>query len=204
MVGVIGGKVLLAFILLSMLSVPALGLGINNSTVTNGNSTISPNSTGSNSIMNISQKVDSLDKKAAGLIYQGKYISAMKTLDEAIGLDSNDTYAWTKKGIVFYNQAKYNESLQAFDKLIKLKPEDTNVKNDKGIVLIAMRKYDEAIKVFNEVIELDPDNGKAYYNEGIAFKAIGNTTASDAAFANFKDLGISLGKAKDMGYDVPT
>ena len=101
-----------------MLCAPALGLGSNNSTGTQGNTTISSNVTGTNLNTNVSQNVESLNSKVAGLIQQGKFISAMKTLDEIIKLDPNNAINWYNKGAALGAQGKYNEAIQAFDKAI--------------------------------------------------------------------------------------
>jgi tetratricopeptide (TPR) repeat protein len=57
------------------------------------------------------------------------------------------------------------------------------------LALYFQDKYDEAIKAWNETTRIDPSYTKAWSNKGNAFKLLGKTTESKAAYAKAKELG---------------
>ena len=53
--------------------------------------------------------------KGVDLYAQGKYEEAIKSFDEAIGLNSNDVAAWINKGNALCMQDKYDDAIKAYD-----------------------------------------------------------------------------------------
>ena len=56
----------------------------------------------------------------------------------------------------------------------------------KGVVFYSQGEYDEAIKSYDEAIRLDLNFALARYNKDNAFKLLGKTSESNAAFAKAK------------------
>ena len=96
----------------------------------------------------------SLNNKGVALVNLNKSEEALKCLDKAIELDSNDSLAFKIKGLALSNLNKYEEAIKCFDESIKLNKNDTSAYLNKGFALEKLNRFDEVLIILNKYISL--------------------------------------------------
>jgi tetratricopeptide (TPR) repeat protein len=128
----------------------------------------------------------------------GRYEEALKAFDKTTEINPLFEPSWNMKGEILYDLNRYNEALEALNISLELDSDDLGNWLTKGVILGKMGMHQEAIKCFDTAIvkhSMDSFEMRyardAWHNKGIAYKALGNESEADAAFA----------KAKELGYD---
>jgi len=113
-------------------------------------------------------------KRAADL--KNMYEKDIKTQDEALQIDPQNSTAWTNKGFALYSLNKYDEALAAYGKAIEINPKNEAAWYFKGDALYKFDKSDKAGKALdkqndiresnlisdrNKVIEINPHSSEA-------------------------------------------
>jgi tetratricopeptide (TPR) repeat protein/S1-C subfamily serine protease len=102
-----------------------------------------------------------------------KYGEALKAIDIAIKLDSNDLNLLNEKAIILDTLKQYTEVIAIYSAIINKQPE-AFAYNSRGIAKYKSGNKQEAIIDFNSAIALNPKFVFAYNNRGIAKSALGN------------------------------
>ncbi len=103
----------------------------------------------------------------------GKYDDALKSIEEAIKLEPNDSTLLNQKAILFSRNKQYRESIATYDKLINKQPE-SYVFYNRGSVKSDLGDKQAAIIDFDRAIALNPNYAKAYNNRGNAKFKLGD------------------------------
>jgi tetratricopeptide (TPR) repeat protein len=106
----------------------------------------------------------------------------IKTQDEALQIDPQNSTAWTIKGLTLYNLNKYDEAIKAYDEAIRINPRNSKAWIYKGLVLRDLGRYDEAIKADEKAIEINPENSTAWTNKGFALYSLNKYDEALAAY----------------------
>jgi len=101
-------------------------------------------------------------KKAISFKNEGKYESALMSIDEALNLEENYVDAWLMKGVILGQWGRCNESLKCYDKIIEIDPHCTNAWHLKAATFSMLNRYDQAVDCEVKAIELEPDNMDLY------------------------------------------
>jgi tetratricopeptide (TPR) repeat protein len=83
-----------------------------------------------------------------------RYKEALTAYEQAIRLDPNDAYAYTKKGNALYNLKQYEEALTAYEQAIRLDPNDAYAYTNKGSVLERLGRNKDAQQAFERARQL--------------------------------------------------
>jgi tetratricopeptide (TPR) repeat protein len=71
---------------------------------------------------------------------------------------------------------------------LELDPTNARALNDKAWLYYNQGNNEEALKYINQALELDPLDSIVWIHKGNIFKAMENTSGSEAAFAKIKEL----------------
>src|SRR5262249_490575 len=94
------------------------------------------------------------DLKIVGLDYVllNDYPDAIKWLEKAVELDSNNKDAWYYLGPPYYPKARLTEASEAFQRILVLDPVNARAENNLGLILETEGKPDEAIEAYRKAI----------------------------------------------------
>ncbi len=149
----------------------------------------------------IFQNFDSLSSKKFNLdgyklIAAKKFQKAIKKLEKAIEINSDDDLAYINWGVALSKKNQLDEAIEKFKKAIEINPNNDLAYTNWGIVLSDKNKLDEAIEKFKKAIEINPDNDLAYTNWGIA---LFDKNKLDEAIEKFKKA-IEINPNNDLAY----
>ena len=82
------------------------------------------------------------------LYTQKKYDEALKSFKKVLALDSNNTFAMDRIGLILYNLGKEKEAIKYFDKSLAIDPNNTATLNSKGLALGILGNHTAAIDFF--------------------------------------------------------
>ena len=98
----------------------------------------------------------------------GSYSLALQDIDEYLGMNSSDTWAWSFKANLLRIMKRYSESVDSFDQLILLDGSNAEAYNDRALVLSGgMRQHEEALNSLETALQINPKNGNYWFNKGM-------------------------------------
>ncbi len=108
-----------------------------------------------------------LIKKSISISYFniGDLQNALKTLDNAIQLNSDNEELWEIKTQILIKQNNYGFALASIQCAIDIDPNNAHNWNNKGIILKKLNRNIESIKTFNKAIELNSKITEYYLNK---------------------------------------
>lgn len=92
----------------------------------------------------------------------GKYESALMSIDEALKLQENYVDAWLMKGVILGQWGRCTESLKCYDKIIEIDPRCANAWHLKAATFSMLNRYDQAVDCEVKATEIEPDNMDLY------------------------------------------
>jgi tetratricopeptide (TPR) repeat protein len=102
---------------------------------------------------------------ATALQHQGKLAEALKALDEAIQLKTDDARLWKARGSLCTELKLSSEALHSFQHALKLAPHDCDIATQCGMLLYRMGRLEEAYLHFDRCAGLQP-NVQTLYRRG--------------------------------------
>lgn len=114
---------------------------------------------------------------------------ALKVLDKAIKVDSNNWLAYSNRGNVLKDLNQFEAALRSFDRAIAIQPNYAEAYNNKGNLYQNLKKYEEAIKSYDQAISIQPNFAEAYSNAGNAFRRLNLISPALAAYKKALELG---------------
>jgi len=69
------------------------------------------------------------------LYTQKKYDQALKSFEKVVALDSNNTFAMDRIGLILYNLGNVKDAIKYFDKSLAIDQNNTGTLNSKGLQL---------------------------------------------------------------------
>lgn len=96
---------------------------------------------------------------------QRRFAEALESVNMAIEIDSDNSYAWNNLSNMLFDQGEFDEGMKAIDRAIECDPGNFKARYNKGTALFANGDFDEALELFNSVLETDPDNLPALNNK---------------------------------------
>jgi len=115
---------------------------------------------------------------ATGLIHEGKPISALRELDEALRLDPTHAKSYYLMGFVYMGRRNYGEARIHLQKAVDLDPKLYEARNALAATYLALKRWQDAIDTVQPLIEdpLNPTPWLAYNNAGWAHHKLGHTS----------------------------
>jgi tetratricopeptide (TPR) repeat protein len=89
----------------------------------------------------------------------------IKSYDQAIKSNHNNTNALINKGITLGEAGMYNESIACFDEAIRINSSIAEAWNNKGASLDRWGKHETSIENYDKAIKLDPQLAEAWHNK---------------------------------------
>ncbi|MEW6010109.1 MAG: tetratricopeptide repeat protein [Euryarchaeota archaeon] len=93
--------------------------------------------------------------------YSGEFESALKSLNEAILLNSEFKEAWNDKGVIYSILKNDEKALDSFQQVLEIDPDYLSAIYNMGTTLADSGNYPEALEYLNKFLEKDPENFKA-------------------------------------------
>ena len=132
------------------------------------------------------QKVEEANR----LWERGDYNGAIKLCNEAIELNPNNEWAYSRRGTAYFDGLKqYDAAIRDYNKALELNPNMSAAYFYRGNAYGNSGQYERALQDYNKAIELNPNSAKIYHNRGICYFYIGQY---EQAIQNL-DKAISLG-----------
>jgi tetratricopeptide (TPR) repeat protein len=92
------------------------------------------------------------------LYTQKKYDEALKSFKKMLALDSNNTFAMDRIGLILYNLGNVKDAITYFDKSLAIDPNNTATLNTKGLALGIIGNHTAALDSFDKAILIDPNS----------------------------------------------
>jgi tetratricopeptide (TPR) repeat protein len=92
------------------------------------------------------------------LYMQKKYDEALKSFKKMLALDSNNTFAMDRIGLILYNLGNVKDAITYFDKSLAIDPNNTATLNTKGLALGIIGNHTAALDSFDKAILIDPNS----------------------------------------------
>jgi serine/threonine protein kinase len=103
----------------------------------------------------IQQTKEQLLFDALKLLETERYAEALTSLNQALSLDPDLTYAHNARGLALYHLQHYAEALTALDQAVALNPNDTTAHYGRGLVSEQLKHYADALISYEQVTRLD-------------------------------------------------
>jgi tetratricopeptide (TPR) repeat protein/S1-C subfamily serine protease len=110
-----------------------------------------------------------------------KYDFALKSIDIAIGLESNDLTLLNEKAAILFDLKQYSEAIAIYDEIIRKEPE-TYAYYNRGLAKYTLGNKQAAIADYDKALTLNPKFAEAYNNRGNAKSAVGDNQAAIADY----------------------
>ena len=92
------------------------------------------------------------------LYTQKKYDEALKSFKNILALDSNNTFAMDRIGLILYNLGKEKDAIKYFDKSLAIDPNNTATLNSKGLARGILGNHTAALDSFDKALLIDPNS----------------------------------------------
>ena len=126
--------------------------------------------------------------------YKGDYNLkfAVKYYDQAIQLDSNNSYYHFNRGRCHMLLKNFDKSIYDFSKVIQINKSDCNAYINRGLSYAYLKNKDKSMNDFEKAIQLKPKDGSVYYWRGIGYNILGKKKKANADFKKARQLGFEF------------
>jgi tetratricopeptide (TPR) repeat protein len=114
----------------------------------------------------------SLFDEAKTYYSSGLYNRALSSINRSLENYSNNSNAWTFKGILLQAINRSFEAIKYYDFAIKIYSGNAVAWNNKGVALYKMGEFEEAISCYNNSTILDPSNSIFGNNRELAIRKL--------------------------------
>jgi len=90
----------------------------------------------------------------------------IKTQDEALQIDPQNSTAWTIKGLTLYKLNKYDEAIKYLDKIAKQQPDDLKALILRANIATLQGDYKKSIQILEKARKANPESAIIYYYLG--------------------------------------
>lgn len=108
--------------------------------------------------------------------------SALRYIDEAIALKSDDARFYKVRGDILYDLNLKEEAIVSYSESIRLDPDSFDTYNNRGNAFMFLHRPENALSDFNKTIEFNPDCIEAYNGRGNTLLVLHRP---EEAFADF-------------------
>ena len=107
--------------------------------------------------------------------WRNRLDQAIADLDNAIEIDSRNSYAFVERGIFHYNTKEYDKALRDLQAAIDLGSRSAVIYIARGMIDLEKRDLKKAQAEFNQAIQLDPKHPDVYSGYATMFLTRGDT-----------------------------
>ncbi len=116
--------------------------------------------------------------KAYSLTELGRIEEALIAYDNAIALESENAWAWARKGRALRLLRRYQDALECYDRALGLQPRYAWAWKGRGMVLERMDRLPEALECHRQAAALDPSDVWNWYNQAETLYSLGDLDAA--------------------------
>ncbi len=97
-----------------------------------------------------------------GSVYMqlNRHEKALKCLDKAISLKSDNAGCYSNRGLILHDLARFEESLDSYDKALDIDPQNFDAHFNKSITLDILGRYEEALYHLSRSLEIQGDQSE--------------------------------------------
>jgi tetratricopeptide (TPR) repeat protein len=85
-----------------------------------------------------------------------KYEEALKDVNESIGLDSLNSWAYMNRGLIYADMGNLDTAMDNLNRSVEINSQLANPYFHRGNLHLQLKQYDKAITDYNKLQELDP------------------------------------------------
>ncbi len=142
------------------------------------------------------ENIHALNLVAAICVNSNRFKDAVKFIEKALGIRSNDPQALVNYALGLKGLGRAGEALKAARQSLELNPGNPLALNVTGSLLLDDKKAEEAATYFKKAVELDSGYFEAWSNLSSALKKVRNFQAAMAAAERALKLNPSSSKAE--------
>ena len=94
---------------------------------------------------------------------------AESTLQQALSIDPQQTYALFLSGLLKINQSDFDAALEYLSQAAKLDPDDAEVQNHLGVVLSELGQRESGEAALRKAVQLQPEYTDAHINLAVVY-----------------------------------
>lgn len=122
------------------------------------------------------------------LIFQANPTEALSAFQQAVVLDSSDSFAWRGKALSLNRLGRPEEALEATVKALDLSPSDASCWNAHAYILGSLGKHEDALRAYERALALRPNDIEGWTNRGFEFAQLGKVQKALDAFEKAIEL----------------
>lgn len=111
-----------------------------------------------------------------------KYPEAIRDLQKAVQLDTNDIEAWHLLADALLDNLQSREALQTMESVVEMFPKRIPSLLKLSEFQLILKRYAEAATTISQIQALEPDNADAHFMKAMVLKESGDTSAAIAQF----------------------
>jgi tetratricopeptide (TPR) repeat protein len=116
------------------------------------------------------------------------YQSAIKDLDQLIGLEPNSSQAYFLRGFTYLNLGKIRSAIADYDQAIRLDSSNADFYVARGLARIFSRDFGLALADLDQAIRLKPNQAESYMGRGLIHEILSNRKAAVTDFQKAAQL----------------
>lgn len=117
-----------------------------------------------------------------------QYADAIRDIERALALDSNQAIAYYERGEIYWKKQEVKLAYNSYQKSIEKNPQFSDGLIKKASIDIVLNNYDQAMDLLDEALKIKVTNPIPYYFKGRLFKAKGDTALAISSYQTAVEL----------------
>jgi tetratricopeptide (TPR) repeat protein len=117
-----------------------------------------------------------------------QYSDAMRDIERALELDSNQAITYFERGEIYWKKQEVKLAYESYKKSILKDPQFTDGIIKKASIDIVLNNFSEALNLLDQALKIQVTNPIPYYFKGRLFKAKGDTTLAISSYQTAVEL----------------
>jgi len=122
---------------------------------------------------------------------KGRYQEAIQALATRLNLSSEDKVGHLILGTSYLYNKQFDKAMERFRRIVEIDEESIEAQLSLSMTLRKANQFEEALEISSRLVKQHPENGEAYIELGLVNMGLNNAHASNLAFQQAKENGVS-------------